>query len=297
MTPIPPMQWIDQQLGANPFVRFEQGQGGLHRLVIDSPQANGELYLHGGHLTHWQPQNHQPVLWLSSQSRFESNQAIRGGIPICFPWFGSHPKDTKAPSHGLARIGLWQLLAINTTADGDVVLELGFSLDTLESIYTLTIGSTLTMTYWVQNKTNQIQHCEIALHSYFQVHDIHTIEIQGLENTDYVDKFDQLKKKNQGTKAVVLTGPTDRVYQHTQATCLLCDPGLQRQITIEKTGTNSTIVWNPWFNNDQKMTDFDNDGWRTMCCIETANVGVNALCLEPDQTHTMSTMIKVEKAF
>src|SRR6266700_1338059 len=100
-----------------------EGNGGLAKVRISCPEATGEMYLHGAHVTSWKPSGADEVLFVSSQSRWEDGSAIRGGVPICFPWFGGKADDPKAPAHGFVRTKAWQLEPI-AKAGGAVTVSM-----------------------------------------------------------------------------------------------------------------------------------------------------------------------------
>lgn len=270
------------------------GGSGLPCLHIDTPDCQGRQYLLGATVTHWQPSGYQPVLFTSQKAEFADGTAIRGGVPICFPWFGPHPNDDTAPAHGLVRTEPWQLLQ---TARGPAGVETQMvtRVNQLHADYRVTFGNQLTLCLTITNNTDTDQTFEAALHTYFVVGDASQVTITGLEQADYLDKMRDAQTFNQGKDPVVFTGETDRVYQNTQSTCTLTDPVLGRRITVEKLGSNSTVVWNPWIDKSKRMADFGDDEWTGMCCIESANLGPHAVTLAPAESHTLRVTIGVVK--
>ena len=216
-------------------------------------------------------------------------------MPICFPWFGPHPSDPAAPAHGLVRDRLWNPVQTAASPDGQVDTEMVYSLDQLHALYRVTFGPRLELALTVRNHTESDQTFEAALHTYFRVADVRNVHITGLENTRYTDKLRGNETYTQSADPVTFTGETDRIYHDTQAACVLHDPGLNRRITVEKEGSRSTVVWNPWIDKAQRMSDFGDDEWPTMCCIESAAIGENAIELGPGQSHTLRVVISVER--
>lgn len=286
---------LNARLDIGKDARFEIGQGGLTRLTLDGAVASGQVYLHGAHVTAWQPAGHAPVLWMSPISRFEPGHPIRGGVPLCFPWFGPHPHDPQAPAHGLARLETWQPTALRRTADGDLVVELQRRIADFDLTYTVSLGRTLTMTLHILNRAAAPRRAEVALHTYFTVGDVKQVQITGLGGTIYVDKVAGGTRRRQGDEPIMFHGETDRVYLNTQAACVLDDPVLLRRITVEKSGSNSTVVWNPWIDKARRMPDFPDDGWPGMCCIETASVADDALQLPPGGDHAIIASLSVAR--
>jgi glucose-6-phosphate 1-epimerase len=307
------LQTLTDHFAIPGVLAFSQNEHGLLRASITTPACTAELYLQGAHLTQWQPTGQQPVLFLSERSAFMPGKAIRGGVPLIFPWFGPRtatPEDPRTqnpqpagPSHGLARTSDWTLafaaLAGDdlhltlTLAPNDTTRALGF--DHFQLAYQLTLGTELRLQLAIANPSGSPLHFEEAFHSYFSVGDARQISLIGLSDTDYLDKTDDLKPKHQKDTLLKLTGETDRPYLNTVTTINLDDPVLNRRITIGKANSKSTVIWNPWSELTAKLPDMAPDGWLSMVCIETANVGPNAITLAPGAQHTMETHIFVQE--
>jgi glucose-6-phosphate 1-epimerase len=276
--------------------RFESGNGGLTKIVVTAPSgAHAEMYLHGAHVTHFQPAGQQPVLWMSKASLFEPNKPIRGGVPICFPWFGPREGDSKAPAHGFARLLEWSVESIVKKSNGDVTVTLalnaaeGFALK-----YAVTVGKTLELRLDVQNLSAQQVKFEEALHTYLAVGDIKQVSVEGLSTgSKYIDKVGGINTREQSDPVIRFTGETDRVYLDTTSTCVVNDPSMRRKIEIAKSGSNATVVWNPWMNKAKAMPDFGDDEWPGMVCIETVNAAKNAVELVAGATHSMTARVRV----
>jgi len=274
-------------------LKFEAGNGGLLKAVIRTPLSQGELYMQGAHVTNFQPEGQKPVLWMSEKSVFETGKPIRGGIPICFPWFGPLASDPKAPGHGFARTTLWSLISTQALSDGSVAIELQSEINDFLVKLDVTFAQSLQLTLHVELKKTATQPAtfEEALHTYFTVSDVRQIAIAGLEATGFVDKVDSAKVKPATGKSVLFDGECDRVYLDTTATCVLNDPGFRRTIEVAKKNSSSTVIWNPWIEKSSRMADFGDDEWPGMVCIETANVGTNSIQVSPGQSHQMSVTI------
>jgi len=285
-------------------VVLDTGRGGLGRLAIDTDICAAELYLHGAHLCRWQPRSQpHPVLWMSEASRFESGAPIRGGVPICFPWFGPKAGDPSAPVHGVARISSWNLDGVTREADGSVNVRLSLDSGTLASphvlhdlrlAYELRLGRDLSMAFTVTNPGDAPITFEAALHTYLAVGDVRQVSVAGLEGAAYLDKVDGARRKIQADALVTIGGETDRLYVDTEAAVTLTDPSLGRRIRVEKTGSRSSVVWNPWVAKSKAMPDFGDDEWPGMICLETANAADNAVTVPPHASHTMTATISVE---
>jgi glucose-6-phosphate 1-epimerase len=275
----------------------------LPRLDVDGPQATAQVYLHGAHLAAWRPAHAAAdVLWMSGHSLFRPDTPIRGGVPICFPWFGPHPSDPTAPAHGFGRLTTWTLCEASESADGTVVLTLQLESDNTSPIWPdyfsadlrLSIGPTLQLALEVHNTGHHAFTFEEALHTYFAVSHIEQVTVSGLENSVYLDKVQGGAQQRQGDGPITFSGETDRVFLDTRSTCVIHDPGLARRITVAKDGSASTVVWNPWVRKAQAMADFGDDEWPGMLCVETANVGKAAVTVRPEDKHTMTARISVE---
>jgi glucose-6-phosphate 1-epimerase len=281
-------------------VRLIDAPAGLPHLDITTPAATARAFFHGAHVAEWQPAHAAaPVLWLSPHSFYRQDKSIRGGVPICFPWFG----DRLTPAHGFARLMTWPLTLAADEADGTVTLA--FTLETDEhtsplwphrsrATYRASIGSTLALTLEVENRGDVPFAFEEALHTYLAVQDITQVSIGGLEQTEYLDKPTGFARRQQGSEAIRFLGETDRVYLDTTSSCRVVDRAGSRTIVVSKSDSRSTVVWNPWADRAAALPDFGADQWRRMVCVETANVGAAVIHLEPGTSHAMRAVVAVE---
>ncbi|MCY2951940.1 MAG: D-hexose-6-phosphate mutarotase [Planctomycetota bacterium] len=276
---------------------FEEGPNGLLRAAIVTPHAEATVYLHGAHVTHYRPVGQKPLLFMSDKSHFDSAKPMRGGIPICFPWFGPRAGDPSSAIHGFARVQPWTVESTAELPDKSVTITL--RLDSTDATlriwpfsfaarYRVTIGPSLNLSLEVQNTSLKAITFEEALHSYFSVGDVRQLSISGLANTSYLDKTDGMKRKTQDDAPITIAGETDRVYLDARMPCFIDDPTLARRIIIEKTGSDTTVLWNPWIAKAIAMPDFGEDEWTRMLCIESANAGPNAVTVAPDRRHTLA---------
>lgn len=282
---------LNDQFGIPGLVRFETGNGGFTRAVVTTAEAEAEIYLYGAHVTGFQPRGSEPVIWMSRKAEFIPGKPIRGGVPICFPWFGPKAEDATAPLHGLARLKEWTVQSVSRTADST---DVTFSLELLESYavrFTLSVGRALGMALQVTNISAQPVTFEEALHTYFTVGDIRQTTVTGLEHTRFMTRIPTPQTLEQGAAPVAFTGETDRIYLDTQSPCVIHDPVLGRKILVAKSHSNTTVVWNPWIDKAKAMPDFGDDEWPGMLCIETCNVKEHAVHLAPGQSHTIRAAI------
>jgi D-hexose-6-phosphate mutarotase len=279
--------------------RLESGPGGLQRLGLATPAGEARLFLQGATVVHFQPAGQRPILWLSEKSRFEAGKGIRGGVPICFPWFGPRAGDPKAPSHGYARTAVWTLRSVDRSPDGltaaldlpaDAGPQAGFPTG-LQASLAVTVGATLRLALTVVNHGAAPEWLEAALHTYLTVSDVRSIRIHGLEGVGYIDKTADMARRTGEPEPFSIRAETDRVYVGTAATVTVEDPGWNRRIAIAKAGSASTVVWNPWIAKAKALADFGDDEWTAMVCVETANALDDAVTLAPGATLLMSTTI------
>ncbi len=279
-------------------VEMRTGNGHLPKLVLTAARSTAEIYLHGAHVTHFQKQNERPLLFMSAQSLFASDKPIRGGVPLIFPWFG--PRDGAA-AHGFVRTAAWSLVESSVTDnETSVTLELAQAADSAEwpahrLRYRVIAGETLRLELETANTslTRELKY-EECLHTYFAIGDIHATRITGLQGVRYLDKVDHFTEKTETSSEIAITGETDRVYLNTTSSVTITDPAWRRQIVVEKSDSNSTVVWNPWIAKAKAMADFGDDEYPQMLCVESGNVDRNRLTLAPGANATLAVELRSE---
>lgn len=277
-----------------------EGNGGLPKVRITSPEVVGEMYLYGAHVTSWKPVGGEEVLFLSSQSRWKDGHAIRGGVPVCFPWFGDKADDPKAPAHGFVRTKAWQLESIaQVGAAVTISMFTESNEDTkrwwpaeFRMVHRATFGSELSLELVVTNTGTTSLRFEEALHAYHRVGNIADVRLRGLDTVHYLDKTDSNRKKIQHGE-IVIVSETDRAYLNTRDTIELEDPVLYRRIRVTKENSLTTVVWNPWVQKAHSLADLADDEWTQMICIESSNVSDFAVDLAPGQQHKMKAIVRV----
>jgi D-hexose-6-phosphate mutarotase len=270
--------------------------------LLQAAEGEAQVFLHGAHVSHFQPKGEKPVLWMSAESRFGAGQPIRGGVPVCFPWFGPKAGSPEAPMHGFARIQPWAVSAVTREPDGGLraVLELsaaaaargGFPYELALSL-SVSVGRSLRLALTSRNANGAPATVEEALHSYFAVSDVREVRIRGLEGVGYVDKTTAMARMPGETGPITIAAETDRVYAGTTGTVTIEDPGWRRRIVVSKSGSATTVVWNPWIAKAKAMPDFGDDEWAGMVCVETANAGDDAVTLAPGESHVMTATLEV----
>lgn len=270
------------------------GRGGQPRLLIDAPAGYAEIYLHGAHLTSWRPRGGSEVLFLSRDAVFDGTRGIRGGVPVCAPWFAKGPHGDKQPMHGTARLSTWRLRSVTSRPDGGVNALLALESDGLRFLYEVGVGQELTLSLSVRNNSGAPRSVEMALHSYYSVGDVTAVTIDGLEDLAFWTLAKGSDQHEPG--AVVLRGVTDRVYEvpATDHTITVNDPAKGRRLLITGQGTPNSIVWNPGTETVGNMTDLADDEWPVFVCVENAIIRHNAVVLAPGQTLSVGTRVVVE---
>jgi glucose-6-phosphate 1-epimerase len=292
---------LNRKFAIDQLVRFEEGNGGLIRARINTPAGQGEMYLHGAQVTQFHPRSQQqPVLFLSNKSHYEPQKPIRGGVPICFPWFGPRQGDASSPMHGFARLSEWEVTATQKLPDGRVSITMTLrDNDSTRKLwahkftarYTATFGNELELQLAVRNDDGEAFTFEEALHTYVLVGDVAKATLSGLGGVEYLDKVAGGRPR-QGDAPMQISGETDRVYLATQSTCVIADPILKRQTQIEKQHSGTTVVWNPW-DKVTTIADLAPQEGSKFLCVETANAKEQALRLSPGQEHIIKAVLRV----
>jgi glucose-6-phosphate 1-epimerase len=302
-SPVPAadLQRLNDRFAIPGVAQIVAGSGGLAKVRVTSAAAEAEVYLHGAHLTSWIPAGAKQVIFLSDKAQFQDGKAIRGGVPICFPWFNAKADNPKAPSHGFVRTKAWDIESI--THEGNAI-AVALSTSSDEStrkwwpydfhlVQKITISNCLLMELTVSNTGTGPFTFQEALHTYYHVGSVREVRLAGLNGASYLDNADGLAKKVQhGDNS--FTQRTDNAYFDTSAEVRLTDSSLRRRLSIAKKNSLSTVVWNPWAELAQGMADLGAEEWEEMLCVETANIHANAVTVQPNDQHTMTAVVQAE---
>lgn len=276
------------------------GTGGLPKVRVTAPFASAEVYLHGAQVTSWQLANSQEVIFLSEHSRWEDGRAIRGGIPICFPWFRAEADNPQAPAHGFVRTREWQLDALEAS-DEAVVITLSTESDEstrrwwphqFRIAHRIGIGKGLEMELTVTNTGPTPFQFEEALHTYFRVSNVQAVRVRGLDQVTYLDNTAANRARLQSGD-VLFAAATDNAYMDTQTAAELIDPGLHRILRTEKANSATTVVWNPWQQGAASLSDLGDDEWQRMACVEASNILTAAVSLAPGEEHILRATLSI----
>jgi len=289
----------------NKSIKIIEEADGLQFIEIDNSLAVGRVALQGGHVDWWRPKSaKQDVLWRSSNARYEKGRSIRGGVPICWPWFGKHPTDGSFCAHGFARVIPWKLLESTQLKNGatkivltmipteEATKQLTYA---FELILTIVVGESLYLNLKTTNLSDSPFIISEGYHTYFYISDIENIKVNGLEDSVYTDKADNFSRGIE-QNAITFSNEFDRVYTNTSNDCYIEDENFNRVITIKKSNSNSTVVWTPWQEKALEIGDMgEKDEWRRMVCVETANILENSVVIYPKLSHSIATEYSVQE--
>lgn len=273
-----------------------------HMIVvnIESKYASAKVSLYGAQVLSFTPKGERNLLFLSKDAFYQNGKAIRGGIPICWPWFGSHPDNKDLPSHGFARLSNWEVIQTSSSED-EVLIQLQLkNTEATEALWpykfetrlNLSIGKSLELTLTTINKDDKAFTITSALHSYLNISDSEKIKLEGLENTQYRDDVLHVKSL-QNESFLSIKGEVDSQYFDTTKDCIIHDPERKRKLKISKEGSKVTVVWNPGSELAAKITDLGDKEYQNMLCVEAANNMNDAITIQPNESHSLSTQISI----
>jgi len=292
---------LNERYGIDGELLFALGHHGAEVARITNAGGTAEIALQGAQVLTWAPAGQPQVVWLSPEAKFVAGKSLRGGAPVCWPWFGPHPSDAQKPAHGFARNLDWQVVASERVPEG-TRLVLGFLPGEAQSglwpyrgelELAVTVGERLGLALTTRNSGNVPITITQALHTYFHVGDIAAARVEGLDGCEYIDKVDGGARRHQAG-AVQIGGEVDRVYLGCPGEAVIVDDALRRRIRIGKSGSRSYVVWNPWAEKGAKFGDMGDDGYRQMLCVETTNAGDDAVTIEPGEVFTLATEYSVD---
>lgn len=285
-------------------LRFIEGNGGFPFIEINSTKASALISIYAGQVLSFRPAGAaDDLMFLSEKAYYQTGKAIKGGVPICWPWFGADPQGLGRPAHGFVRNRLWNVVATEMTADGNIRVTLGL-MDTPETraiwpqSFTLAleiiVGNSLNLELVTRNTGTQIFPVTQAFHTYFKVGDISQTSVLGLEGIDYIDKTDNSVQKQQ-TGAVMINTEVDRIYLGVQGELVVADAALKRRIRIASRGSKTAVVWNPWAKISAEMGDLQDDDYRRLLCVETTNAATDVVEIAPNSEFRLVANYRVER--
>ncbi len=281
----------DHGLGSN--LAFSRHASGLVIGEVDTVACRASFFLHGAHVASYKPKTESiDLLFMSAEAVFEDGKPIRGGIPICFPWFGAHASDPSMPAHGLVRLAPWDLVS-SEIQDSAVVVRLGLTTGHWQLIYEMSFGAKMRIAFTATNQSTSAQTCELALHTYFDLQDSSQTEIRGLEQLAYLDQLTKTEMQATG-KPIEFDQETDRIYFGSVNQIVIEDRARGRRVYVTPENSSSSVVWNPWIAKSQRMADFGDDEYQRMCCVETARIGRNKLDIGSHDSETVAFTVATD---
>lgn len=291
---------LNNQFAIGEQLSFRDAGNGFIVVDLNNSQCSASIALSGAHLLSWTPTGEQPVIWMSEDAQFINGKSIRGGIPVCWPWFSAHDSESDFPAHGFARTSIWHVKSTASTEDNTlIVLQLQTEANAKIWPYQCSceirfdIGRELKIELTTMNNDHQPFTVGEALHSYFAIADIRNTSVSGLEKCSYLNKPTGFSRHDQ-VGPITFSDEVDRVYLNTTADNLIEDREMRRTIRINKSGSDSTIVWNPWLERAAEMGDLGENGYLGMLCVESANAAENVVTIDPGARHSLSVRYKIE---
>lgn len=293
---------LNERFAIQGNLEFVKGKGDFPVVLINNSFAKAEVSLYGAHVLSFIPHGHKDVLWMSPQSSFIQGKPIRGGIPVCFPWFGPHGDDSNKPMHGFARLQMWNVVETTMTDEGHTRLILSLSNnDQTMSFWPfefsakviIEAGNKLEVTLCTTNTGKDTISVGGALHSYFSISNISNINISGLQNQPYYFGFEKELKK-QGEEYLKIVKEENRRYIDHLNDCVLTDSKWNRKIRVSKRNSKVTVVWNPYSETVKTMADIPVTGYNDFVCVEAVNAYSDVAMIIPGESHCLSTLISLE---
>jgi glucose-6-phosphate 1-epimerase len=294
---------LNRQFAIEGFLTFVEGYGEMAIAMVSNDFASSQISVYGAHVMSYEPADKDDALMMCHKSAYQKGKPLRGGIPLCFPWFGANSTDNRLPSHGFARLMDWNVKGASQLDNGatQIVFYLTDSVVTrkmwpysFRTELTITVGETLEMSWTTFNTGKESFPLTSALHSYFATEDVTMLSVKGLQGVTYLDNLNQLEPIVEENEAIIIDKEVNRCYMDTDAECVIEDASLDRTIRIRKRGSKSTVVWNPWIETAKSITDMSNNEYLEFVCVETANVHHNKVVVAPGESQTISLSISVE---
>lgn len=286
-----------QQFANKDHLSFVEGKGGLPFIKVENEYASALISIYGAQVLSYKLKlkdgGNNELLFVSESAYFEEGKAIKGGIPICWPWFGRDPENLGRQMHGFARNMLWQLEDTSSTSADDtkIVLSLTESKDSyklwphdFKVILTITIGKSLHLSLQTVNTGKEAITITQALHTYFSIADIQQVQLEGLDGVQYLDMVNGANKTEVQLDGVNVNQEVDRIYTDAPNYATLIDTKSQREVTIKTSGSKTTVVWNPWIDISKSSGDLNDDAYQRFICVETANAAEDVVVIEPNES-------------
>ena len=299
------VEQLNQKIAIPDQVKIIEGKGGFPVVEVSNEKATAKISVYSGHVISFKPAGEaEDLLFLSDKAYYKEGKAMKGGIPICWPWFGPDPEGKGRASHGFVRNRMWELLGVEAIASGETKVRLGISSseETLEIwpnqfelVIEILVGTTLTVTLITRNTGDNPFSITQALHTYFATGDISKVRVLGFENARFVDKADGGAQKTQ-TGDITITEETDRIYTDVKPEVVIDDGAMSRKIRMTSTGSSTAIVWNPWKEISVKMADLEDNAYQQFICVETANAEDEVIEVAAGADYKMQAVYAIERS-
>ncbi|NBQ68416.1 MAG: D-hexose-6-phosphate mutarotase [Nitrosomonadaceae bacterium] len=275
------IEQLNTQFGIAGKVEFIAGNGGLPMIQVKTAKAKALISIHAGQVLSYQPAGEsEDVMFLSAKAYYQDGKAIKGGAPVCWPWFGADPEGKGRPGHGFVRNRGWNVVATEALSNGDIKVTVGLD-DTAETQaiwphafslrQEIVIGDSLNLSLITRNTGKEKFTITQAFHTYFKVGDITRAKVLGLTGCDYLDKAGGGNAQKHQSGDVTIDAEVDRIYLNVGNTLTIDDGALNRRIQITSQGSKTAVVWNPWEKIAKDMADLEDDDYKRLLCVETTN--------------------------
>ena len=286
-------------------LKFVEGKGGFPVIEVDNNKAKARISAYAGQVLSFQPVGEpEDLMFVSENAYYKTGKATKGGIPICWPWFGPDPEGLGLASHGFVRNRMWQVLSTEAMATGETRVKLGVSSSaetqeiwphSFELAIEIVVGTQLSVSLITQNTGSEAFSITQAFHTYFAIGDVNQVQVLGLEDASCLDKVDGGTQKTQAG-AVTISAETDRIYTGVKPELVIDDAALGRRIRITTTGSHTAIVWNPWAEISAKMADLAEQDYQRFICVETANAADETIQVAPGSDYQLQAVYAIDRS-
>ena len=281
-----------------PEVSVTEPEPGFPVLEVKTSVSEATIALHGAQVLTWTLIGHPPVLYVSPKAKMTEGIPLRGGIPICWPWFNEHPEDSTLPKHGFARNRFWELVSGEALGkEATLVFKLCSDKETkqmfpydFELTATIRVSDKLRVKLNMKNTGEEIYRVSSALHTYLSVGNIERIQLEGVKGSHYMDQLSDQTEAQYQEKNLQIKEEVDRIYQ-SMSSVLVRDLDRHRSVFVDKAGSRSTVIWNPWKEKSKSLSDLPDKGYLEFVCVECANAGTDKPTLRPNSSHNVETVI------
>ncbi len=298
------IEQLNQTFAISSQLKIVEGKGGFPLIEIQNKKAAAKISVYSAQVLSFQPVGEpEEMLFVSENAYYQAGKATKGGIPICWPWFGPDPQGLGRASHGFVRNRMWTLLSTEAMPTGETKVRLGVSADEetqavwpyqFELVIEITVGQALAIALITQNTGSEAFSITQAFHTYFRIGDVHQVRVVGLENTPYLDKTDQGTEKTQ-VGEIAITAETDRIYMGVKPELTVDDKAWGRRILVSSTHSTTAIVWNPWEKISVAMADLTDADYLKFVCVETANAENEVIEILPGEQYQMQAVYAIER--